>query len=94
MTEFETKPNTGFIFKNKFKKDQTHPDLKGDVYLDKQLIEQLIKESKGNIIKIHLGCYSKKGKDGHTFLSVYASKPFIKPTVAHAFTEIDDDLPF
>jgi hypothetical protein len=92
MTEFETKPNTGFIFKNKFKKDQTHPDLKGDVYLDKQLIEQLIKESKDNIIKIHLGCYSKKGKDGNTFLSVYASKPFVKPT--HAFTEIDDDLPF
>ena len=92
--EFETKPNTGFIFKNKFKKDQTHPDLKGDVYLDKQLIEQLIKDSKDNVIKIHLGCYSKKGKDGNTFLSVYASKPFVKPTHSQQFNDKDDDLPF
>ena len=56
------KPNTGFIFKNKFKKNDTQPDLKGDVYLDKTLINQLIQNSQDSVIKITLGCYKKQAK--------------------------------
>jgi predicted solute-binding protein len=92
-TKFDPKPNQGFIFKNKFKKEENHPDLKGDVYLDIDLISQLIKESKYNVIKLQIGAYIKTSTDGSKYLAIYASRPYLIPNTSQA-SGLDDDIPF
>ena len=92
--DFKPKSNTGFVFKNKFKKTDSQPDLKGDVYLDRQLLELLLKESKDSVIKITLSAYIKQTKDADKYLSVYASKPYVKPFNSQFPQDKDDDIPF
>jgi len=94
QSKFTPKANTGFMFKNKYKKDESHPDLKGDVYLDRALIELLLKESEDSVIKLQLSAYCKS-KDANRYLSIYASKPIslTKPNTK-PLAELLDDLPF
>jgi len=93
--KFTPKANTGFMFKNTYKKDETHPDLKGDVYLDRNLLELLLKESSDSVVKLQLSAYCKT-KDANRYLSIYASKPIIKITKPQTkpLAELLDDLPF
>ena len=92
-TNYPVRENTGFIFKNKFKKQDNHPDLKGDVYLDRELLELVLKESTQSVIQIKLGAYKKQTKDGETYLAIYASKPLLQKSFIET-TKDDDDIPF
>jgi hypothetical protein len=87
----DVKLNQGLLFKNKFKKAENQPDLKGDVYLDRSLVEQLLKDSKDNFIKVSLGAYIKKAKDESQYLSIYISKPYIPTNV---LPKEEDIIPF
>jgi hypothetical protein len=88
----ENKPNQGVLFTNKYKKEENHPDLKGDIFLDKELVQLLLNESKDSVIKIQLGCYKKESK-GIKYLAVYASKPYEKQ-ITQSVPNVDDDIPF
>jgi hypothetical protein len=83
---FEPKPNTGSLWPNEYKKQDNHPDVRGDVNIDKVLLENLILKSKGGLVKIALAGWSKEIK-GKKVLSLTASEPYEKPSVA-------DDLPY
>jgi hypothetical protein len=92
-SNYPVKENTGFIFKNKFKKQDNHPDLKGDVYFDRELLELVLRESTQSIIQIKLGAYKKQTKNGETYLAIYASKPVQQKSFNETSND-DDDIPF
>ena len=83
---FEPKPNTGSLWPNEYKKQDNHPDVRGDVNIEKVLLENLILKSKGDLVKIAIAGWSKDIK-GKKVLSITASEPYQKPSV-------EDDLPY
>ena len=78
----EQKINTGAIFKNNYKKADTHPDYKG-----KMNCEGLEKE---------VALWVRETKNGEKFFSMAISEPYKPQPVAEELTktEVDDDLPF
>jgi hypothetical protein len=86
MMAFEPKPNTGSLWPNEYKKQDNHPDVRGDVNIEKTLLENLILKSKGDLVKIAIAGWSKEIK-GKKVLSITASEPYEKPSVS-------DDLPY
>ena len=38
---YEPKPNTGTLFPNDYKKQDNHPDVKGDLFIDRTLLNAL-----------------------------------------------------
>jgi hypothetical protein len=84
---YVAKPNSGTLWPNKYKKQENHPDVKGDLHLDKALLENLIAKSKGNLVKIAVSGWSKP-INGQKVLSLSASEPYEKEAAQ------DDGLPY
>ena len=81
MSEFELKPNTGFIFKNE-KKADTHPDYKGRIDVDG--------------VEKEIALWVKEGKKGK-FFSVKISEKYVKPEQPEqpeSLNPPDESLPF
>ena len=79
---FEAKPNTGALFVNEAKKADNHPDMRGDLHLDKTFLIQMMDKSKGATCKISVAAWKKESAGGKKFLSLSASEPFEKPVKA------------
>jgi len=75
---YENKPQTGSLFPNT-KKSESHPDMKGDVYLDKTFLIEMMDKSKGNLVKISLAAWKKESSKGLKYLSMTLSEPYEKP---------------
>jgi hypothetical protein len=83
------KPNTGTLWPNEYKKSDTYPDLKGDILIEKSLLQALI--SKGeDPVKISIAGW-KKEINGKECISMKASEPYVKPQSPVA---PDEDVPF
>jgi len=81
----ENKENKGSIFKNNFKKSDTHPDYKGNINVDGKEKE--------------ISLWVKTQKDGTTkYFSASISEPYKKPESKPAAPQqeakVEDDLPF
>tara|TARA_R100001594_G_scaffold113562_1_gene148441 strand:+ start:58 stop:297 length:240 start_codon:yes stop_codon:yes gene_type:complete len=78
----EQKENTGAIFKNNYKKAETHPDYKGKMNVDGKDKE--------------VALWVRETKNGEKFFSMAISEPYKPQPVAEELTktEVDDDLPF
>jgi uncharacterized protein (DUF736 family) len=85
---FEQKPNSGAMFRNEKKNSPNHPDMRGDVYLDKTFLINLMDKSKGALVKVSLSGWSKESAAGKKYLSISASEPYEKPQAS------DEDLPY
>lgn len=70
MNDFVQKPNKGSMFINKWKKGENHPDFKGSVYIDKDLLVELVKNRTNELIEIKLDAWKKSTKDGKPWLSM------------------------
>lgn len=90
MSNYETKPGNGAIFKNTKKEKETHPDYNGKI-LDP------------NGKEWELSLWVKKSAAGNSYFSVAVKEPykkdFVDATVDHAkgkgiMDEDDNDLPF
>lgn len=83
------KPNTGTLWPNEYKKSDNHPDLKGDILIEKSLLQALI--SKGeDPVKISIAGWNKE-INGKECVSMKASEPYVKPQAPSA---PDEDVPF
>jgi uncharacterized protein (DUF736 family) len=82
---FEQKPNSGALFTNAQKKSDNHPDLRGDVHLDKTFLIEQMDKNKGALVKISLSAWKKESAAGKKYLSLSASEPYVKP---------EEDLPY
>ena len=76
---YEPKPNSGSLFANEHKKTPNHPDMRGDIHMDKTLLEDLINKSKGGLVKIAVSAWKKETSNGKKFLSLVGAEPYEKP---------------
>lgn len=91
MSNYETKPGNGAIFKNTKKEKETHPDYNGNFVTPS-----------GE--KLEISLWVKKSAAGNSYFSVAVKEPykkdFVDATVDHAkgnndlLNEDDSDLPF
>ena len=70
MNDFVQKPNKGSMFLNKWKKGDSHPDFKGTIYVDKDLLVDMIKNRNSELIEIKIDAWKKATKDGKPWLSL------------------------
>ena len=70
MSDYQQKPNKGSMFLNKWKKSDNHPDFKGAVYIDKDMLIELVKNRTSELIEIKLDAWKKATKDGKPWLSL------------------------
>jgi hypothetical protein len=75
---YEQKPNSGALFPNQKKADM-HPDMKGDLHLDKTFIIEQMDKSKGPLVKISVAAWKNTSQNGLNYLSIKASEPYEKP---------------
>jgi len=74
---YEQKPNTGAFFINK-KQTGNQPNLRGSVHVDKVLLENLIHQSKGQLVEIAIAGWNQKSKAGEPYISIAVSEPYKK----------------
>lgn len=78
---FELDENTGTIFKNKYKKDEKHPDYKGMIKLDG--------EDKG------IALWLRQSKNGTNYMFAKVSELQKKAPEQEKIEDFDDkDIPF
>jgi uncharacterized protein (DUF736 family) len=82
MAQYEARPNTGVLFNNETKKAENHPDLRGSVDIDRNLLIDLLKKHQTGAIKIAIAAWRKESQNGNKFLSLSASEPYEKPAGA------------
>lgn len=91
---YEQKPNWGTIWPNDFKKEDKHPDVKGDVMVERELLESLLASSQGNLIKVSIGGWAGKA-NGKKVLNVKISLPMDSSSDrAEPAKSDDDELPY
>ena len=82
---FVPKPNTGTLWPNDKKKTDSHPDVRGDLHLDREVLKDFMRKHPEGLIKIAVAGW-KKEINGKKTLSISASEPYEKPQ--------DNDLPY
>jgi hypothetical protein len=76
---YETKPNTGAFFVNDKKSpEDSQPNMRGSVHVDKVLLENLINQTNGQLVEIALAGWNKKSAAGKSYLSLAVSAPYKK----------------
>ena len=83
---FEAKPNTGNLFKNTFKKDgDKQPNLRGDIFLDKTFLINMMDNAKGSMVKLQVSAWTGESEKVGKFLTLNIGEPYVKP---------EEDLPY
>ena len=91
---FIPRPNTGTLWPNDRKSSANHPDVRGDLSLDRGLLQGLLRKTDDDLIKISISGWNKTiaGKD---CISIAASEPYVKKEESTYKKSVDDeDIPF
>ena len=83
-------PNSGALFTNDKKVNEKSPDFNGDIQVEVSLLQDLIKQAEGGLVKIRLGGWRKQTSRGW-MLSLKVSTP-MPPRVQRPANI--DDCPF
>ena len=75
---FEPKPNTGALFANTNKTAENHPDIRGDIFVSRELIAEIAKKSTSPLIKLSLSAWKRESQAGNKYMSVSISEPYDK----------------
>jgi hypothetical protein len=78
MSNFIPKPNTGTLWPNDRKNAPNHPDMRGDVFLDRTFLQDMIDKSEGDLVKIQISAWDKVIANKNC-LSISAQAPYVKP---------------
>ncbi len=82
MSTYIPKPNTGTLWPNDYKRTEQHPDKRGDLVLDRELLRLMLSKTTGQpTVTMQISGWIKviNGKD---CLSIQASEPYVKPDAA------------
>jgi hypothetical protein len=94
MSNFIPRPNTGTLWPNR-KATQNHPDMRGDVFIDRKFLEGLLKKSDDELVKVQVAGWHKviAGKD---CMSLQVSEPYERQeSRPQRSSSVDsDDVPF
>ena len=91
---YEQKPNQGNLWINKYKKAESHPALRGSVFVDKVLLEDLINKTKGGLVEVALAGWNKQTNSGDPYLSVQASEPYKKEDQQQSASQDEEKQPW
>lgn len=74
---YQPKPNTGTLWPNNRKASANHPDVRGDVFIDRIFLQDMIDKTAGELVKLQIAGWNKviAGKD---CLSLSVSAPYVK----------------
>lgn len=75
---FVPKPNTGTLWENDYKKADSHPDFKGDMFFDRAFLKKMLNESSDELVKIAIAAWGGE-TNGRTRFSLGMSAPYVKP---------------
>lgn len=78
MSNYVPRPNTGTLWPNNRKSADTHPDYRGDIFLDAGFLQQMIAKADGELIKLTVSCWEKT-INGQLCYSASVAEPYNKP---------------
>ena len=82
---YEQKPNKGTLWPNDYKTKEQHPDFKGDLFLDRDLINSLMIKNPEELVKIAVSGWHGEAA-GKKVINLQAQPPYVKPA--------DDEIPY
>ena len=93
---FEPKANTGVLWPNEKRSSDSHPNMRGDIYLDLNLLKAEWAKAQNGLLKITIAGWNKE-LAGKSVISMAASAPYVKPVEsappANDFDQ-SQDIPF
>jgi hypothetical protein len=94
---FEPKPNSGVLWPNEKRSSENHPTMRGDIYLDLNLLKAEWAKAQNNLLKITIAGWNKE-LAGKSVISISASAPYVKPVESTPPPSNDfdqsEDVPF
>jgi len=75
---YQPKPNTGTLWPNDRKSSANHPDVRGDVFIDRTFLQDMIDKTAGDLVKLQIAGWNK-ALGGKQCLSISVSPPYVKP---------------
>ena len=92
MNTFTPNPNSGSLFNVKEKRNPNWPDIRGEIFVSRDLLESVMKQD-GDLVKIAISAWRKESKSGTKYLSLSVSEPYEKKPEPK--DEVDsEDVPF
>lgn len=88
---FVPRPNTGTLWPNDKRTSDNQPNVRGDIFVDKELIQKLLKEAENGMVQLSLAGWTKE-LAGKKALTLKVSEPYKKATPVASSDE--EDLPF
>ena len=67
---YQPRANAGNLINNYQKKQENHADFKGSVYIDKDLLIELVKNRTSELVEIKLAGWKKLDKNGKPCVSL------------------------
>jgi hypothetical protein len=86
-------PNSGALFPNKNKTSDAHPNVRGNVKIERGLLKELMAESDGELIELEISGWTKEFKGGK-FLSLKVAKPYKRDAAPKKQADDSEDIPF
>lgn len=95
---FIPKPNTGSLWHNDKKTSDNHPDMRGEIVVDKDLLVAQIGKGE-NPVKLAISAWNRTSLAGRDYMSLSVSEPWVPPAdnqhkAAHDTSAEDEDVPF
>lgn len=76
MSGFQTREDTGALFRNKRASKATHPSHTGNIVLSIEMVKKLMEDvKKGEPMKIDLSCWVKETKDNKKYFTIAVKHP-------------------
>ncbi len=88
---FVPRPNTGTLWPNDKRTSDNQPNVRGDIFVDKELIQKLLKEAENGMVQLSLAGWTKE-LAGKKALTLKVSEPYRK--AAPVASSDEEDLPF
>ena len=86
---FVPRPNTGTLWPNDKRSGENQPNVRGDIFVDKELLKKLLNESEAGMVQLSLSGWTKE-LGGKKVLSLKVSEPYKKVAVPTT----DEEMPF
>lgn len=75
---FEPKANSGVLWPNEKRSSDSHPTVRGDIYLDLKLLQAEWGKAQNGLLKITIAGWNKE-LAGKSVITMSASAPYVKP---------------
>ena len=95
---YENRPNTGSLWPNENRTQDMQPNTKGNIYIDRGLLEELLAKSDNPLIQLEISGWTSIWKEKNIkYISLKIAKPFVKGEKQYTPPPKDDDddsIPF